>query len=187
MKTLPLVLAAAVASSLLAGCGDGSQPPAPPAKSAASPSTEKVALAAPTGKVLLRIAGVREGNRKGGIAAFDMAALERLSSADVTVKEPFLKRDVRFRGVRLGELLRVAGAPTIAGKLKFHALDDYHVALTIDDLIKGDAMIATKADGKRIPLADGGPIRVVFLGKTAIAENTDNWIWSVDHIQVPAA
>lgn len=171
-----------------AGCGgeDAGAPAAataattkPPAAGELRPGDE---LPAPTGKVILRMAGL-----EGGSAAVDMKTLERMPQIAATVTEPFLKRNVEFSGVRVKDLLAIAGAPSAAKVIKFRALDDYHVDLTIDDLLAGDALLATKADGKRMPVAEGGPIRIVFLGDTKVANNTDNWIWSVSSIRIPAA
>jgi hypothetical protein len=190
MRLLPLLSVAvtvATACLLPAGCGDGAAPtssskptPAPAARTPAAMATVPV----PKGDVVLRLSRVGAANRRRGVAAFDLATIDRLADTDVTVREPFLKRDMRFSGVRLKSLLGAARAPAAAKRVQMHALDDYTVDLTVDDLIASDALLATRADGKTIPVAKGGPIRIVFLGDTKTARNSDMWIWSVDSMKI---
>lgn len=180
-----VVLALALAQ---AGCGGGDPPPVPPATAVAAtpPSSDELRpgseLPAPKGKVILRMTGL-----EGGGAALDFRTLERMPQTEATVTEPFLKRDVEFSGVRVKDLFAIAGAPSTAGVVTLRALDDYHVELTLAELVASDALLATKADGRRMTIVDGGPIRIVFLGDTKIADNTDNWIWSVSSIRIAAA
>lgn len=186
LRTLAFIVTAL--ALVQTGCGGDDPGPAKPAAAgAAKPSSSDELrpgseLPAPKGKVILRMAGL-----EGGSAALDMKTLERMPQTEATVTEPFLKRDVAFSGVRVKDLLAIAGAPSTAQMIKLRALDDYHVNITVDDLVASDALLATKADGKRMPIADGGPIRIVFLGDTKVANNTDNWIWSVSSIRIPAA
>lgn len=98
--------------------------------------------------------------------------------------EPFRKRTMRFRGVAVADLLAIAGASPTAQQVYTHALDDYHVDFTRTELEQAGAVLATRADGRAIPLEQGGPARIVFSGKTRLSANSDNWIWSVDWIRI---
>lgn len=140
------------------------------------------ALPAPKGKTVLRVTGAVRGNSGPHTTKVDFATLDRLARERVTVHEPFLKRDIAFTGIRMGTLLQSAGVDASARRLYMHALDDYHVDLPVADLTDG-ALLATRENGRRIPLAAGGPIRLVFTGETKLARNTDNWIWSIDSIR----
>lgn len=110
----------------------------------------------PRGKPVLRLRGAANRN-DGGATAMDLATLERLPQVRLTVHEPFRKRTMTFQGVRL--------------------------RFSMAELAGSDAVLATRADGRRIPVAEGGPLRVVFPAGTELGRNTDNWIWSVDWIR----
>jgi hypothetical protein len=162
------------------GRGEASTPAPPrPAATRVAPVTP---LPAPAGEAVLRITGVTRGNVSARTTKVDLATLDAVAHESVTVREPFLKHDVTFTGVRMSELLRRAGVKASARTLHMHALDDYQVDLPIAE-IAADGMLATRADGKPIPIAKGGPIRLIFTASSAIAANTDNWIWSLDSVQ----
>jgi hypothetical protein len=140
------------------------------------------ALPAPKGKTVLRVTGAVRGNSGPRTTKVDFATLDRLARERVTVHEPFVRRDVAFTGIRVRTLLQSAGVDATARRLYMHALDDYHVDLSVADLAD-DAILATRENGRRIPLAAGGPIRLVFTSESKLARNTDNWIWSIDSIR----
>jgi hypothetical protein len=180
------VLAVAVLAGvgLLAISWTGPSPgatPVPPRPVAQRPAPV-TPLPAPTGEAVLRVTGVAHGNVGPRTTKVDLATLDAVAHESVTVYEPFLKHDVTFTGVRMSELLRRAGVKASARMLHMHALDDYQVDLPIAALA-ADGMLATRADGKPIPIAKGGPIRLIFTASSAIAANTDNWIWSLDSVQ----
>ena len=137
----------------------------------------------PSGKTVLRISGVRSGNVRAHLTALDLRTLDQFPHVDVRIYEPFVKKQVTFRGVPVSDLFAIVGIPG-GGSLYMHALDDYHVTLDQAKLVASHALIATRADGKRLPLKGGGPIRLVFPGDDELAANTDNWIWSIDRILV---
>jgi hypothetical protein len=140
------------------------------------------AIPRPQGKVVLRVRGGARGG-EGRTTALDLATLERLPRVRLTVAEPFRKRDMTFEGVPVGELLSIAGAPTGATRLYLHALDDYHVTLPLRGLAGSGAILATRAEGRAIPIEEGGPVRLMFPARAELGTNTDNWIWSVDWLR----
>ena len=121
------------------------------------------------------------GNAGAIVTKLDFATLDGIAHTTLTVREPFLKRDVTFTGVPMGELLSRAGAEPASKSLYQHALDDYHVDLSFAG-VAADAMLATRANGKPIPIADGGPIRIVFTSGSKLGALTDNWVWSIESI-----
>ena len=140
-------------------------------------------IPAPKGKAVLRVTGVGSGNAGTHATALDFRTLEQMPQVKVRVYEPFLKRDMSFSGVRMSDLLAVIGVSPSAGSIYMHALDDYHVTLTQDQLASAGAVLATRANGARIAIKDGGPIRIILPGSGKVADNTDNWVWSVDRIR----
>ena len=140
-------------------------------------------IPAPTGKAVLRVTGVESGNAGAHTTAMDFRTLEQMPRVKVRVYEPFLKHSMSFSGVRMSDLLAVIGVSPSAGSIYMHALDDYHVAFTRAQLTASGAVLATRADGARIAIRDGGPIRIIHSRSGRVAENDDNWIWSVDRMK----
>lgn len=189
--TRSLVAAIAAAALLIAALAIWSLPdrgtgPAggkPDSESASAPSRPIGPLPAPGGRTVLTITGVARGNVGARTTKVDLATLERrLPQHQVAIHEPFIKKDVSFTGVRMSDLLRAAGVATSAGTVYMHALDDYTVNLPIAG-VAADGLLATRADGKRIPVAEGGPIRLVFTEGSELGSNPDNWIWSIDSMR----
>lgn len=151
--------------------------PAKPATSAAAPP------AAPKGDVVLTVRGVDGGNAGATVTKLDFATIDKLGRAKVTLVEPFEKRKMTFTGIWMRDLLPVLGVPASASRISMRALDDYSVDLSVADLTK-HGFLATRQDDELIPLSKGGPVRVLFDGSAPVAENTDNWIWSVNRFSV---
>ena len=153
---------------------------APAAK--AKPVADSEPLPAPEGEPVLRIKGVSRGNVGTHTTAIDFATLDRVGVEELTIQEPFLKRDVTFTGIWMRDLLGRAGLGADARRLYFHALDDYHVELPVSD-VAATGFLAVRAGGERIEIADGGPIRLVFSSDEGVAAITDNWIWTIDSMR----
>jgi hypothetical protein len=83
----------------------------------------------------------------------------------------------------MSDLLAVMGVSPSAGSIYMHALDDYHVTFTRNQLASSGAVLATRAAAGRIPIKDGGPIRIILPRAGRLADNGDNWIWSVDRMK----
>jgi hypothetical protein len=177
-----LVVAGAASLAFLTGCG--SDPVAPTGAKAAPVAAEPItrALPAPQGRSILTLTGVGKGNSGPTTSKLDFATVDGLAHQRLVVLEPFLKKQVTFTGVRMDTFMKAAGFPAGTARLSMRAVDDYHVALGTADM-GTNAFLATRADGKRIALAKGGPVRLIFTGKGKLAGNSDNWIWSVDRIK----
>jgi hypothetical protein len=152
---------------------------------AAAPEREQAELEVgepipPAGKdAVLDITGVIGTTNDGETLTLDLETLEKMPQVEATLYEPFLEEDVSFAGVLLSDLFRYAGAES-ASTVEMTALDDYHVKFPMDELQADRTLLATREQGSTISIADGGPIRIVFLdNETQFAPVTDNWIWSV--------
>jgi hypothetical protein len=142
-------------------------------------------LPAPTGKPVLSITGKISARNQPDALVFDQPMLAQLGVRQVRLYEPWTKQDLDFRGVWLADLLDIAGVRPDAGKLHIVALDDYAVDLSVADIRAGGIMLATRAgDGALIPVSDGGPTRIVFMGGVKAGANPDQWIWSIKTIDV---
>jgi hypothetical protein len=177
-----LLLATAVSLVYNSGGDDPVTPAAVPAPAVAKPVAVKP-LPAAKGEPVLRIKGVKSGNVSTKLTVVDFATLDQAATDKLTIVEPFVKRKMTFTGMPMSELLQRAGADPSARKIYMHALDDYHVDLPMAG-VKAAGFLATRVNGKKIPIAKGGPIRLLFKGHGKLARDTDNWIWSFDLARV---
>ena len=94
---------------------------------------------------------------------FDFAALTALPV--VTIK-PTLEYDSKphtLSGPRLLDVVKAAGGPTAdATQLVLRAVDGYTVGISIADARKYAFIVATRLDGKPIPLGGLGPLWAVY-------------------------
>jgi hypothetical protein len=180
-----LVAVVAIGIVVLAGCQRDEQHPQAPA---ATPSTQEISpgtlgvgakVSEPKGEVVLTMSGEIGTRNQGKKLALDIASLEKMRTVRMETTEPFLKRKVTFEGVLLSDLLAVAGVPDSVNKVNMTALDDYKVDFTVADVRSSQMLLATKADGKRMPIDKAGPIRIVFPDGSSLGRNPDLWIWSV--------
>jgi hypothetical protein len=191
-RSIRLVGVELVAALALAACGGGQEEtPTQAAPGASSPlvvddgtlaAGEKIA--APKGEVVLTMTGDIGAANNGRKLELDLASLESMRRVRLEAAEPFLKRRVMFEGVLLSDLLEVAGVPDSASKVSLTALDDYKVDFAVDDVRSSQMLLATKADGKHMPVDRSGPIRIVFPDSSSLGRNPDLWIWSVSSMKV---
>ncbi len=191
-RSIRLIVVALVTALAVAACGGKEE--APPTATTPSPSTPQVVddgslaagekVAAPKGEVVLTVTGDIGTANKGKKLELDLASLEKMRRVRLEAAEPFLKRRVMFEGVLLSDLLAVAGVPESASKVSLTALDDYKVDFKVADVRSSQMLLATKADGKRMPVDHSGPIRIVFPDSSSLGRNPDLWIWSVSSMTV---
>jgi DMSO/TMAO reductase YedYZ molybdopterin-dependent catalytic subunit len=69
--------------------------------------------------------------------------------------------DVKWAGVRLGDLLAAAGVKDGAKGVKFGSFDGiYTDTLTMDQAMRDDVIVAYEMEGKPVSAAHGGPVRL---------------------------
>jgi len=134
-----------------------------------------------TGKPVFTLTGKGLDDRFPKGLVLDMAALEALPLVSVRIDDPWEKRKVTYRGVMMNELMRAID-PAGATKMRITALDDYVVTVQMKDLMSGEVLLATTAEGKRMAVADGGPTRLILLPKSVVGKSTDMWIWSISEM-----
>ena len=130
------------------------------AGAAGAQAGETAATAAPRGKVILTVAGTIGEAGKGGPVSFTLDELERLGTAELETETPFTPGPVRFTGVPLRRLLEAVGAR--GDNIRATALNDYSIDLPLVDTTRQNALLATRIDGKPMPVRDKGPVWVVF-------------------------
>lgn len=117
---------------------------------------------------------------------FDLAALDALPQLEVRTTNPWVKAPVTYRGPLLRTVLEAASAK--GQQVKATALNDYRIQLPVDDAMKYDVILATRANGQVLSVRDKGPIFVVYpfdarpeLKHSAYYERS---IWQVRSLQV---
>jgi hypothetical protein len=167
---------------VLAGCGSAS-PSASPAPEATTVPTAvenpygilDIDPAGPDEPILTLVSG-------SGKLALSSDALASLGATEITIFEPFVRKDQTFVGVPLATLVREAGIDESAQLLTI-ALNDYRYSAAVADLIASDALIAYKVDGRSIGYDEGGPVRLVFPKGSAFFTNLDAWNWSLKELR----
>jgi len=191
-RSIRLVVVALVMALAVAACG-GKQEEAPQAAGPNASSPQVVddgtlaageEISSPKGEVVLTVSGDIGAANKGRTLELDLASLEQMRRVRLETAEPFLKRRVTFEGVLLSDLLAVADVPDTASTVSLTALDDYKVDFKVADVRSSQMLLATKADGKHMPVDRSGPIRIVFPDSSSMGRNPDLWIWSVVSMKV---
>ena len=163
----------------------GNQPTDAPTPIAQPQLTPGEAMPAPVGPVVLTMTG-KIGQKNDGVQLrLDAAQLDQLGRVEVAVFDPWVKQDLRLQGTWLNDLIDVAQPTPDAQKIHITALDDYQIDLSLAEIRAGGILLATKTGaGEPIPIADGGPLRIVFVGGVPSGASADQWIWSLTMIEV---
>jgi len=147
-------------------------------------------LPEPQGAVLLTVKGeIGQGNGlEDGMesARFDRAMLERLPQSSLVTTTPWTEGPQRFDGVRLVELLRLLEAG--GKKIRLIALNDYSVTMSLQRYAPFDPLLALTRNGKRMRIAEKGPIWLVFpqddFPELNQARVHDLWVWQLRELVV---
>lgn len=104
---------------------------------------------------------VVDGQVTGGKAvAFDLARLKSLPAIQVTTMTPWTDGESTFEGVRMRDLLERLGAE---GKAVIaDAVDDYRIAIPMNDIEDYDVIIAYAMNGRPLPDDDKGPLWIIY-------------------------
>ena len=142
-------------------------------------------LPVPAGDPVLTITGRVERTNVGQALRLDADGMDALGRIRIELYEPWVKQRMSFQGVWLADVLAAAGVDGGATGLHLTALDNYQVDLPIADVRAGGVLLATRnGDGGAIPIAEGGPIRIVFADGVEAGANANQWIWSLTTMDV---
>jgi DMSO/TMAO reductase YedYZ molybdopterin-dependent catalytic subunit len=177
-------LSAVALTVAIAGCTAQDTQDATPPPLISSATGPPAPIPSPSGKAVLTITGAVNNHNEGSAVAFDQSVLDVMATVTANIYEPFIKKDMKFTGVPVVNVLARAGISPTATSIELHALDDFTIELKVSDLADPGILLATKADDARIPVDSGGPIRLVFPADSAVGKNRDIWIWSIDSIVV---
>ncbi|HEU4321596.1 MAG TPA: hypothetical protein VFS21_00470 [Roseiflexaceae bacterium] len=140
----------------------------------------------PAGPAVLTLRGRIGCPNRSNRLDFDMATLERLGLISYVVDDPEVKRAVAYTGVLLDRVLAAACAPAEAVTMYASALNDYTVTIP-RAVTQWPVMIATLREGQRMPVADKGPLQIVFPNRAAPFDPlvyNPMWVWQLRSIEV---
>jgi hypothetical protein len=118
------------------------------------------ALEPPSGKVVLTVTGKLAAPNGPDGAAFDMSLLERLPQHSFTTKTPWYSKPRKFTGVLLRDLLDAVGSAP--ARLNAMALNDYRVEIPLEDVARGNAMLAYRLDDEPMSVRQKGPLVIIY-------------------------
>lgn len=123
---------------------------------------------------------IRKGTLTKNISMKDLMAMK---SVTITINEPFIKKVQSFKAIPLKNLFALAG---IKGddKVETIALNDYVYTNTATNFVTADGYLAFQRSGQPIGYDQGGPIRIIFPGKSKWAKFLDPWNWSLKSMKV---
>lgn len=71
------------------------------------------------------------------------------------------KMDMRFRGVRVADVLALVELSDRATHIMCHAYDGYETNVSLAEALKPDVLLVHTYEGRPLPLEHGGPVRMV--------------------------
>ncbi|PWW02257.1 hypothetical protein DFR52_102925 [Hoeflea marina] len=115
------------------------------------------AAADDAGKIILTI----DGEVASGAAVdFTLAELEALGTSTITTHTPWHDGAVTFEGVPLSVLMAKVGATGETAAML--ALNNYRSEAPLSDFTRFGVILATRQNGKPMPVNDKGPLFVVY-------------------------
>ena len=187
MRTLQLFALAILLLVSVSACGAEPKATAGFTTITAATLTPNDQIAEPTGPVVLSLTGKIGTTNSPGRLDFDMETLEKLGLIEFTVDDPYLKRATTYQGILLQRVLDIARVPQYATMLRAIALNDYATDVPIKPISQWPVLLATKRDGQRMPVADKGPIEIVFPYNSFTIDPTvydPMWVWQLRSFEV---
>lgn len=106
----------------------------------------------------LRFSGRLKGSPAG--MTLDVEALERLPQGKVVTETPWVTGMTTFEGPLMSTLLESVGAQ--GEKVRIVALNDYTIDVPVSDFKRWPVVLATRINGKRIPVSRRGPFYMMY-------------------------
>jgi hypothetical protein len=118
------------------------------------------AQAAPKGRVVLTVSGAIAKTNAGKTHQFDMAMIDALPQHTFTTRTPWYDKAVTFSGPRLSDLIALVGGKGTV--MHASAINDYKITIPLSDAVEHPVIMASRIDGKPIPVREKGPLFVVY-------------------------
>ena len=145
------------------------------------------AIPAPQQEPILTITGKISATNSASAILMDRATLEQVGLVEYTVTDPFEERPVRYRGVLMRDLLSLWQVAADAQTVQVTALNDYKIAIPINEFRQYPVLFALQADGVYMQPAYRGPAMLVYpidQYKFDLIAVQRNWIWQIKTIDI---
>lgn len=90
-----------------------------------------------------------------------MALPQVTEESDFHCVTTWSRLDMRWTGVRLGEVLARARPTEAAVALMCHGYDGYTTNVLLEEALKSDVLLGYAVDGEPLPVEHGGPVRLI--------------------------
>ena len=153
---------------------------------AGRPSVAAETLPPPAATPILVVDGHIATGNGAGIAAFDLALLKSLPVITFKTTTPWSEGENEFKGVRIRDLLDRLGAQGTS--VIATAVDDYQIAIPMDDLRANDVIVAYAMNGQPLPADNKGPLWIVYPFSDQPALQNDLYyarcVWQLNRLTV---
>ena len=143
-------------------------------------------LSSPTNPPLLTITGKMGVNGQQGKAEFSLATLDNLPQQTNETWTPWHNGVQKFSGPTFYDVLKAVNAR--GTNVMVTAINDYASTIPFSELRKYPILLATRINGKPIPIRDKGPLFVVYpFDKYPETKNEISYfrsVWSVKLIEI---
>lgn len=151
-----------------------------------APAVRAASLAKPAGRVVLTVSGKIGEHNTGNAAAFDLAMLDALPQGQFTGETPWTKGQTTFTGPLGSGLLAAVGAT--GTKMRISALNDYSCDVPVADFSSYRVILATRQDGKTMPVREKGPVWVIYPWDTDASLRSETYyqrcVWQIKTIEL---
>lgn len=122
---------------------------------------------------------------KGSSTKLTLADIERLPMKQTTLQTKWGMNGT-FQGVLLSDLMVTYHFDKEAKRIVFGTTDNYVAGLSRGEINGSPAFLATRLNGRPIPLNDKGPLILLWPGKAeAVLQGkalASSWVWSISSI-----
>lgn len=143
-------------------------------------------MPAPTGEVILTVAGNISTTNGGGTLALDAELFASLPQHEFTTTTIWTDGSSTYSGVLLRDLLLAAGAT--GGTVTLTALNDYQITMPAADALEDGPLLANLSDGQPMSVRDKGPVWLIYPYDDVAAYRTEQTyarsIWQLTRIEI---
>lgn len=145
------------------------------------------AIPVPQDEVILTVSG-KVGTTNGDeMIMMDQSSIEAVGLVEYDVHDPFEDRSIRYRGVLMSDLLALWQAAPEVEMVRFTALNDYQIDISIEDFQQYPVLFAMQADGVYMEPSYRGPAMLVYPlddYEFDIIAIKRRWIWQIKSIEL---
>jgi len=143
-------------------------------------------LPAPTGAVVLTIAGNISETNADGTAQFDVPMLEALGAAEFSTATNWTEGKITFTGPSLRAVLDRVGAQ--GSTLRAMAINDYFADFPLDEAQQDGPILAYWMNGQEMSIRDKGPLWIIYpFDDNADFRNEEIFrrsVWQLDRLEI---